>query len=355
VFDPGPGTAARVAAGRRSRTPALGLAFALLGPLAVACLGLGRLWVPPARIVGILAARAAPSLAPAEPAWADFEEAVIMNVRLPRILMAMLVGSGLALAGGAFQGLFANPLATPDTLGVGAGASFGAALGILLSESFLVVQACSLGMGLVAMGLTYAVSKVKERRSVLMIVLSGIVTGAFFQALISLAKYVADPETKLPAITYWLLGSIADVSYASIAMGAPAIILGMAVIVALRWRLDILSLSDDEARSLGLNVPVLRWAVIGASTLITASAVSLCGQVGWVGLVVPHAARMIVGSDHRTMIPMSAALGAGFLLVVDTFARSATAAEIPLSILTAMIGAPFFAALLRKTQGGAWS
>jgi iron complex transport system permease protein len=224
-----------------------------------------------------------------------------------------------------------------------------------VSNDHIVVQVFSLVMGLVAMGFTWLVSKVKDSRSILMVVLAGTVTGAFFQALISLVKYVADPETKLPAITYWLMGSIADVSFRKILLGTPPLILGMAIIVALRWRINVLSLPDDEAKALGVDVRAARWIVIVASTMITASAVSLCGQIGWVGLVVPHMSRMMVGSDHRRAVPMSAAIGAGYLLLVDTIARSATSTEIPLSILTAIIGAPFFAALLRKTKGASWS
>lgn len=332
----------------RARSATL-IALAALIPLALLCLGMGRLMISPGRIAEIFAQRIVPS--------ADFvpgfEEAVIMNVRLPRILMALLIGAGLSVAGAAFQGLFANPLATPDTLGVGAGASFGAALGLLFSESQMVVQLVAFAGGITAILATWMISKTRENRSILMLVLSGSIIGAFFQALISLVKYVADPETKLPAITYWLMGSIADVSYKSILLGSPFLLIGIIILAALRWRLNLLSLTDDEARSLGINVQRSRTLVIIAATMITASAVSLCGQIGWVGLVVPHIARMIAGSDHRKMLPLSICLGAGYLLAVDTFARSATAAEIPLSILTAIIGAPFFAVLLRKTQGGA--
>jgi iron complex transport system permease protein len=205
------------------------------------------------------------------------------------------------------------------------------------------------------MAMTYAISKVKERRSILMVVLSGSITGAFFQALISLVKYVADPETKLPSITYWLMGSIADVSVSKILACLPLLSLGAIILVLMRWRLNVLSLNDDEATTLGVNVQRSRWIVILASTMITVSCVSICGQIGWVGLVVPHIARMLVGSDHRRVIPLSAILGAEYLLIVDTIARTATAAEIPLSILTAMIGAPFFAILLRKSGGESWN
>lgn len=330
----------------------LGLGFGALVPLAFLCLALGRLWVPPDHIAGILGQLVGFG---SEATWPEFEQAVIVNVRLPRVLLALVIGAGLALAGAAFQGLFANPLATPDTLGVGAGAAFGAALGILLTNNFLVVQLVSVVMGLVAMGVTYLISKVRERRSILMVVLAGVVTGAFFQALISLVKYVADPETKLPAITFWLMGSLAGGSYANLLAGAPLLVVGMALLWLLRWRLNVLSLSDDEAASLGVKVGPTRWLVILASTLVTAAAVSLCGQIGWVGLVIPHAARMLVGSDHRSMVPLAAVLGAGYLLLVDTFARTATAAEIPLSILTALVGAPFFAVLLRRNGGGTWN
>lgn len=343
---------------RKPRIQPVLLAFALLLPLAIVCLGAGRLAISPFNIAGILshAIFGLPSVDTASSVvWAPFEEAVVLNVRLPRILMALLVGAALSVAGASFQGLFANPLATPDTLGVGAGASFGAALGILLGGNHLVIQFCALVFGLGAMGLTWLISNTKENRSILMVVLSGTITGAFFQALISLVKYVADPETKLPAITYWLLGSIADVSYSNILVGAPLMILGVALILAMCWRLNVLSLSDDEAASLGIHVQRARWTVILAATAVTASAVSLCGQIGWVGLVVPHISRILVGSDHRKMIPMSIALGAAYLLLVDTVARSATAAEIPLSILTALVGAPFFAYLLRRSKGGAWN
>lgn len=345
----GPESAGR--APRRS-WPILALSLVALILLALVCLAWGRLWVPLDHIAGILAQ----GMGFGGPgAWPDFEPAVILNVRLPRVLLALAIGAGLALAGAAFQGLFANPLATPDTLGVGAGAAFGAALGILVTSDFFLVQVVSVAMGLAAMGVTYLISRVKERRSILMVVLAGVVTGAFFQALIALVKYVADPETKLPAITFWLMGSLATGSYSALWTAAPFLGAGMVIIVLLRWRLNVLSLSDDEAASLGVRVARVRWLVILASTMVTAAAVSLCGQIGWVGLVVPHAARMLVGSDHRTMVPLAALLGAGYLLVVDTLARTATSAEIPLSILTALLGAPFFAALLRRNGGGTWN
>ncbi|MCI2103517.1 MAG: iron ABC transporter permease, partial [Sphaerochaeta sp.] len=174
-----------------------------------------------------------------------------------------------------------------------------------------------------------------------------------FQAFVSLVKYVADPQDELPAITYWLMGSIAGANYSSLALGLPFILIGITLIVALRWRLNILSLSEEEAKSMGMNIPLLRLTIIVTSSMITASSVSMCGSVGWIGLLVPHAARMLVGNDNRSVIPVSVSLGAIFLLVIDTFARSVSAAEIPISILTAVIGAPFFIALLKRTGGTA--
>lgn len=277
---------------------------------------------------------------------------VVCNVRMPRIILAMLVGMGLSVSGAAFQGLFSNPLATPDTLGVAAGASFGAALGLLITENMFAVQIIALIFGLIAVGGTYMISKIQGKTTILMVVLSGMVTSSFFQALISLIKYVADPETKLPAITYWLMGSMASVSYKTIATGIPFILIGVIVIYLLRWRLNILALSEDEAKTMGVKVSRLRWIVILAATLVTASAVSMCGQVGWIGLLIPHISRMLVGTNHKRVVPVSISLGASYMIVIDTFARSIVATEIPLSILTALIGAPVFAYLLRKTGGG---
>ena len=284
----------------------------------------------------------------------DMKYTVIFNVRLPRILLAILVGSGLACAGAAFQGLFTNPLATPDTLGVASGASFGAVLALMFDANLIVIQLMALIFGLVACFITYSISKFKGKSSIVMIVLGGMVVSSLFQALVSLAKYVADPQDKLPTITYWLMGSMASASYKTLLLGSPFIIIGIIIIFALRWRLNILSLNEDEAKSMGMNIKFMRVLVIIASSLITSSCVSMCGQVGWVGLLIPHIARMIMGSNNRTVIPFSISMGAIFMLVIDTFARSATSAEIPLSILTAIIGAPFFISLLRKT-GGAWA
>lgn len=315
---------------------------------AVICLGIGRYSLSVGDTIDILFSK----IAGTEVNPTGYT--VIFNVRLPRILLAALVGAGLSCAGASFQGLFSNPLATPDTLGVASGASFGAVLVLLVGGGMIMVQFSALAFGLLSCFITYTMSRKNGKSSIVMIVLAGMVISAVFEALVSLLKYVADPEEELPIITYWLMGSISRATYDNLLMGAPFILLGTIVIFALRWRLNILSLNDDEASSLGMNIQVMRLIFIAASSMITASCVSMCGQVGWVGLLVPHIARMIGGNNNCSVIPISAGLGAFFMIIMDTFARSATAAEIPISILTAIIGAPVFIILLRKT-GGSWT
>jgi len=289
-----------------------------------------------------------------EQLWSAVEETVILQVRFSRLLLAMLIGAGLSIAGASFQGMFGNPLVSPHILGVSSGAGFRAALGLLLFNGMLEVQILSLVFGLIAIGVTYLISRIKGASRLFMLVLSGIIVSALFQALISLVKYLADPEEKLPTIVYWLMGSLTGASYHDLFLGGPFIIVGIAVLWLLRWRINILSLSEDEAKSMGINVPRLRLAIILASTVITAVSVSLCGIVGWIGLVIPHIGRMIVGNDHRILLPACVSIGAMYLMIIDNLARTLIPMEIPLSILTAIIGAPFFAFLLRKTGGG-WS
>lgn len=291
-------------------------------------------------------------IVPMEQTWTNMEETVVMNVRLPRIILAMLIGGGLSIAGAAFQGMFANPLVSPDILGVSAGAGFGASIGILLFGNSFTMQIMALVMGMLAIGFTFLIGGVKRDMPIFMLVLAGVVTSALFQALISLVKFLADPEEKLPAITYWLMGSLGTASYSDLMIGGPIILVGILILYVLRWRLNILSLSEEEALSLGVSVNKLKWLVILGATLITAAAVSIAGIIGWVGLIIPHIARMIVGSNNQYVLPASISIGAVYLLFIDNLARSLTAAEIPLSILTAIIGAPFFAYLLRKTGGG---
>lgn len=321
------------------------LIFLLPFAAAVICIGIGRYNISPAESLGIL-------LSPLTGREVDPQGwSVIYHVRLPRILLALAVGMGLSVSGASFQSLFSNPLATPDTLGVATGASFGAVLALLFTRNILVVQLAALLMGLAALAGTCLISRFNGKSSILMVVLGGMVVSSLFQALVSLAKYVADPEEDLPAITYWLMGSMSRATYQGLAVGIPLILLGVAVLFLLRWRLNILSLQEDETKALGIDVKKLRLIVMAAATLVTAACVSLCGQVGWVGLLIPHAARMLYGSDNRKIIPVSIGLGSAFMVAIDTASRAATAAEIPVSILTAIIGAPFFIILLRKTGG----
>lgn len=283
------------------------------------------------------------------------DASVVMVLRFPRILMCMLVGAGLSMSGAALQGMFGNPLVSPQILGVSAGAGFGAAIAILLSGSVFVIQSSAILFGICAVVLTYSISRVKGgNSSIYMLVLAGVITSAFFEALISIIKYVADPFSKLPTITYWLMGSMASVSWRDLMMVTPIIMFGIAGLIVMRWRLNILSLDDDEARSMGININTSRIMVILFCTLITAASVSVCGIVGWVGLVIPHIGRIIVGPNHEKLIPACLSIGAVYLLIIDNLARSLVSTEIPLSILTAIVGAPFFAYLLKRS-GGQWS
>jgi iron complex transport system permease protein len=280
-------------------------------------------------------------------------QTVVYNIRLPRVALALIAGAGLSAAGAAFQGIFSNPMATPDTLGVASGASFGAAFAILLGMNMMMIQSLAIVFGGVAViiAMMFVVKSTEGHSRTVMLILAGMVVSALFSAMLSMVKYGADPQDILPAITYWLMGSLTGTTFIRLAAGAPLIILGGAIIFTLRWRLNAMSLNDDEAKSLGVNVKRVRTLVIIASTMITAAVIAMCGQIGWVGLLVPHVARMIFGNDNRLVIPASFGLGAIFMLVTDTVARSVSAAEIPVSILTALIGAPFFIFLLRKTGG----
>lgn len=277
---------------------------------------------------------------------------VILNIRLPRVILALIVGSGLSVAGVAFQSLFGNPLATPDTLGVASGASLGAVIAIMMELPLVGVQLMAMIFGLGAVVLTFMVVTKKGSLDKSSIILAGIIIGALFNALISLVKYTADVETQLPAISYWLMGSLASANYKTLLLGVPPIIIGIIILFAIRWRMNMLSLNIDEANATGTNMRLLRFLTIIISTAITASSVSMCGQVGWVGLLVPHICRLMFGSNNSKLIPASISIGAVFLVVIDTVARSATGSEIPISVLTAIIGAPFFILLLRNSNRG---
>jgi iron complex transport system permease protein len=270
-------------------------------------------------------------------------ETVVLQVRGPRILAALLVGAALAAAGTAYQGMFRNPLVSPDILGVSAGAALGAVLGIFFSQSALVIQLGAFAGGLAAVGLVYAVgANVRRHDPILSLILAGIVLGTLLGAFIALIKYLADPYNQLPAITYWLLGSLAAVAPSDLALAAPFALAGLVPLYLLRWRMNLLALSDDEARALGVPVARLRLAVVCAATLMTAAAVAISGIIGWVGLLIPHAARMLVGPEFSRLLPLAMVLGAAFLLAVDTLARTVAPIELPPGVLTALIGTPFF-------------
>ncbi len=312
---------------------------------ALIALGIGRIWISPAEIMTSISAKITGS-----EGLSGMIEKTLWNIRMPRILLAILVGAGLSAAGCAFQSLFANPLATPDTLGVASGASFGAALGLLLGFGMIGVQATSLLMGALAVTLTWLAGSGKNK-GLSTIVLSGIMMGSLFNALVSLVKFVADEESQLPAITYWLMGGLNSAGYETLKLGALPILIGIFILYLIRWRMNLLPLSEDEVKSSGVNIKVLRGITIVCATGITASCVSMCGQVGWVGLLIPHMCRMKFGSNHLSLLPAAISFGAVFMILVDTLARSMSAAEIPVSILTAIIGAPFFIILMRRSGG----
>lgn len=280
------------------------------------------------------------------------DKTVVLDIRLPRLFIVILVGAGLSVSGAAFQGCFHNPLVSPDVLGVSAGAGFGAALGILLTDGVNGVTATmAFAFGILSVVLSLLLSRIKSESSILALVLSGIIVSAVFNALISLVKFVADTDSQLPAITFWLMGSFANTTFTELGQIVIPILAGITVLIAIRWRINVLTLGDEEAKTLGINPGKTRFIIIAAATIITASAVMVAGIIGWVGLIIPNLCRMIVGSDHRYLMPASCLCGAVFLLIVDFIARVVTPSEIPIGILTAIIGAPFFALVYKKTEG----
>lgn len=322
------------------------LLIVLLLLLAFLSLFLGRYTVSPWDVVEILAQKITGQ------SENTVNTTVIWDIRMPRILLAMLAGAGLSVSGAAFQGCFHNPLVSPDMLGVSAGAGFGAALGILLTnETGAFTAGLSFAMGLSSVFLSWFLSRIRKDGGTLSLVLAGVIVSAVFNALISFVKLVADTDSQLPAITFWLMGSLNGTTFRVLASAVVPIAVGIGLLLAMRWQINILTLGDDEARSLGINPVRVRMLVIFCATVITAATVMVAGIIGWVGLIVPNLCRMLVGADHRKMMPVCCATGAAFLLAVDLLARSATAMEIPLGILTALIGAPFFALVYKKGDG----
>ncbi|MDF3000316.1 MAG: transport system permease protein [Bacillota bacterium] len=308
---------------------------------------MGKYAIDPVTLVKILLSRVVEL--PVD--WTVQDETVLFNVRLPRVIMGAVIGGGLACAGAAYQGIFQNPMVSPDILGASNGAAFGAALGLFFSIGYQAISVSAFLFGIMAVVIVLAISRRVKFNVTLELILAGIMVGSIFNAGVSYLKLVADPTDTLPAITYWLMGSLASTRTQDVFFAGPPIIIGILPILLLRWRLNVLTMGDEEARTMGINAKVVRTIVIGGATLITAAAVSVSGLIGWVGLVIPHFARMIVGDDYRVMLPASVLLGSSFLLVVDNFARMLATREIPIGILTAFIGAPFFLYLILKEGG----
>lgn len=280
---------------------------------------------------------------------------VFFDVRLPRSLTALLTGTGLAVSGAVYQGLFRNPLVSPAILGVSAGCAFGAALGLLLpSGQFAAVRLLAFVFGLSAAFMAISIARAVAVRPVLVLILAGLVVTSLFNALLMLVKYMADPYSQLPAIVFWVMGSLHRADWPEVTFLAPVVVVGVLLAYKLRFKLNVLSLGDVQAVSLGLNPRKYRFLFIGISSLMVAVAVSACGQIGWIGLVIPHMARTWVGPDHRIMLPVTGLMGGIFLLGADLAARSLTAAELPVSILTALIGGPVFAFLLYRNRARGW-
>ncbi len=315
-----------------------------LGLVALMFLSLfkGRYTVPPDTVVAVLFNKLT-GIALTDSALTGTQATVVWNIRLPRVLLAVMVGAGLSVSGASFQGIFRNPLVSPDILGVSSGAGFGAALGIILTSGNTgITMALAFGFGLVSVILAYTISKIKNMFSPISLVLSGMIVGFFFNALISLVKLLSDTDSQLPAITYWLMGSFANTTFKEISLVLPLIAGGTMVLVLLRWRMNILSMGDEEAYSLGINPHRLRLGIVALATVITAAGVMVSGIIGWVGLIIPNICRMFVGADHKHLLPASFLMGGIFVLLVDFLARILTVAEIPIGILTAIAGVPLF-------------
>lgn len=312
---------------------------------------IGRYYITPKEVIKIFSSLISGS----DMSTMDSEKMLIISeIRLPRAITAVLVGASLAVSGAAFQGLFCNPLVNSGILGVSSGAGFGAALAIVMFGQGNQVFLFAFFFGCVAVGMSYMTGRAYGVTSTIMLVLGGTVISAVFSALISFIKYVADPYSQLPSITFWLMGSLASVSSQTAAVAAIPMVIGTVGIFIMRWRINVLSMGDREAQALGISVGFSKAVIIGCATLATAGAVCISGIIGWVGLIIPHMARMIMGSDNRYIIPVSISFGAVFMLIVDSVARTLTSSEIPIGIITAILGGPFFIYLLKRTKGGGW-
>lgn len=320
--------------------------FVVLLVLILVSLCMGKYSISPIECMEILFGK----LFDMSPTWNGMDENILLGVRLPRTLATVIVGATLALSGAVYQSVFKNPLVSPDFLGVSSGACVGAAIAILMSMSAMLVQVFAFLGGILAVGLTIVIPKILRSDSNVMLVLAGIIVGGAMSSILGFIKYIADPETQLAAITYWQLGSFAYVDSMAIIGILPLSIIATIILLAMSWWINVLSMGEQEARSLGANVALLRGLCIVCSTILTAGAVCISGTIGWIGLVMPHFGRMMVGSDNRNLLPACCFVGGIFMLVVDTVTRIIGPAEMPVSILTGIIGAPFFAWLLYRQR-----
>lgn len=335
----------------RSALPGLAVATAVLVAGLLLAFMVGRYPVTLGDLAHVMLAKLSGGHADVLPAV----ETVILQVRGPRVLAAAMVGAALAVAGTAFQGLFRNPLVSPDILGASSGAALGAVFGIFFSLGIIAIQSLAFAGGLAAVAAVYMIGTVvRSRDPILVLVLTGVVIGSLLGAGVGLVKYLADPYNQLPAMTFWLLGSLSAASTDDLLPLFGPVALGSAVLIALRWRMNAMSLPEEEARALGLATGPLRIVIVAAATLVTSASVATAGIIGWVGLVVPHLARSLVGPDFARLLPAAAILGGGYLLLIDTLARTMAEVEIPLGILTAVVGTPFFIWLLASMQRN-WS
>ncbi|WP_072449308.1 FecCD family ABC transporter permease [Blautia sp. Marseille-P3201T] len=307
---------------------------------------LGRYPISPVELVKILFSK----VFPISPTWDTQLETILFQIRLPRVFMAALIGGGLSCAGAVYQGIFQNPLVSPDVLGVSSGTGFGAALGLLLGFGYQAVSVSALCFGLLAVLVVYLISRRVKSSPTLALVLAGILISSLFSSSISLVKLVADTDNILPVITYWLMGSLASIRPDDVLFSAPLIILGLIPLYLFRWQMNIATLGDDEAKCMGISIQKIRFLVIFCATLITAAAVSVSGMIGWVGLIIPHIGRILVGNDYQKLLPASFLLGGSFLVITDNCARLLSTNEIPIGILTAFVGVPIFLYLILKKE-----
>ena len=331
---------------KRKNALALIIIIILLLAAFIVSFGVGRYAMPPGEVIESFIRGIQNGVGEISD-WGAAEDTVVWLVRLPRILAAVLVGAALSASGATYQGLFRNPMVSPDILGASAGASVGACLMMLLNQNTAMIQVGAFIMGIAAVALSYFLSKAIGRGGnlVLILVLCGMTVNTLFQAIVSIIKYMADTESQLPAMTYWLMGSIAKVGYKDL------FAIGVIPIMVLRWRLNILSFGEDEAKAMGVNVSTVRLISIICATLLTAAVVSIAGTIGWVGLMIPHLVRFLVGPNNKTLVPMSLLTGGLFMLIIDNLCRSLLAYEIPLGVLTSLLGAPFFIFILYKRKG----